>query len=229
MDTISLYYTVSFGKLDCSDDIDFEYELTEEQAILYKKAVKMRRPLEDADDLYDILEAAYDEIVDLETEQMCELGDEYTLECMGRVPVDVKHLNNLVHGGDQYTLEYLGLTDLHPEELKAWDAAEELDEIPMVCDFDKDFEPSSPYDRGYTLTVRFVDPNEYEDLTEEEARETLCDYFKETPGNYELVLEYLECNGREYGKEELAKLAIDVANEMGISEFEGVLREMIKE
>ena len=44
------------------------------------------------------------------------------------------------------------------EEIEEWDAYD-LDEIPMINDFEEDFEPSSPYDCGWDLHVEFVDPN----------------------------------------------------------------------
>lgn len=220
METIELRYGASFGKGDSSDWFEYEYVLSEEQAAAYNLAVKMRKPLDSVDELAEILDAAYKKIEEQEIENLCDTGDEYVLECQGRVPMDADELNELVHGGDPYALEYFGLHDLSAEELEEWDADFDLDELPLVCDFDKDFEPESPYDGGYSLFVELVDPNEDEWLEEEEAAETIRYLFELTPGDFSLVLEYIEINGEDYGEEELRDLAIQVAEELGISGFD---------
>ena len=160
MATIELRYWASFGKGDSSDSLEFVCELTEEQEAAYNLAVKMRKPLDSVPELSAVLENAYREIEPIEIENLCEAEDEYTLECLGRVPVEAEDLNDLVHDADPYTLEFLGLDDLDEDELEEWDADYDLDELPLVCDFDKDFKPYSPFDEGYTLFVKFVDPNE---------------------------------------------------------------------
>jgi hypothetical protein len=74
------------------------------------------------------------------------------------------------------------------------------------------------YDGGYTLHVDFINPNE-DWLEEEEAEETIRDLFELTPGDFSLVLEYIEINGEDYGEEALRDLAIQIAEELGIPDF----------
>lgn len=219
METIELRYGACFGKGDGSDWFEYEYNLTEEQAVAYHLAVKMRKPLDSVDELAEVLSTAHKEIEEEEIENLCDAEDEYVLECQGRIPVDADRLNELVHNADPYTLEFLALQDLSPEELEAWDADCDLDDLPLICDFDQDFEPCSPFDSGYSLFVEFVDPNEDEWLEEEEAEQTIRELFAMTPGDFSLVLEYIEINGEDYGDEDLQNLAIQVAEELGIVDF----------
>ena len=61
---------------------------------------------------------------------------------------------------DPYTLAFFALRDADDEELEAWDAYDlDDDEVPTIAQFRKDFEPCSPFDAGWILTVEFVDPN----------------------------------------------------------------------
>lgn len=219
METIELRYGACFGKGDGSDWFEYEYDITEEQVAAYQMAVKMRKPLDSVDELAEVLSAAYKEIEEEEIDNLCDAEDEYVLECQGRIPVDADRLNELVHNADPYTLEFLDLQDLSPEELEDWDADCDLDELPLICDFEQDFEPRSPFDGGYSLFVEFVDPNEDEWLEEEEAEQTIRELFAMTPGDFSLVLEYIEINGEDYGDEDLQNLAIQVAEELGIVDF----------
>ena len=160
METIELRYGACFGTGDGSDWFEYEYDITEEQVAAYQMAVKMRKPLDSVDELAEVLSAAYKEIEEEEIDNLCDAEDEYVLECQGRIAVDADRLNELVHNADPYTLEFLDLQDLSPEELEDWDADCDLDELPLICDFEQDFEPRSPFDGGYSLFVEFVDPNE---------------------------------------------------------------------
>lgn len=219
MRSIELRYAAVFGKGDGSDWFEYEYDLTEKQIAAYHLAVKMRKPLDSVDELAEVLSAAHKEIEEEEIENLCDAEDEYALECQGRIPVDANRLNELVHNADPYTLEFLELQDLSQEELEDWDANCDLDELPLICDFDQDFEPCSPFDGGYSLFVEFVDPNEDEWLEEEEAEQTIRELFAMTPGDFSLVLEYIEINGEDYGIEELRDLATRIADELGNADF----------
>lgn len=219
METIKLRYGVCFGKGEGSDWLEYEHNLTEEQVAAYHLAVKMRKPLDSVDELAGILEIAYKEIEEEEIENLCAAEDEYVLGCQGRIPMDTDRLNELVHNADPYTLEFLELQDLSPEELEDWDADCDLDELPLICDFDQDFKPCSPFDGGYSLFVEFVDPNEDEWLEEEEAEQTIRELFAMAPGDFSLVLEYIKINGEDYGEEELKEVAIRVAGELEIAGF----------
>ena len=221
--TVDLRYGVTFGKCDSSDWIDWEIDLTEEEEKIYNRAVRLRIPLEDVSELKDVLSRAYDDIEAEEIENSLACDDEYTQECTGRYPVDADDINDLVRSGDQHAIEFFGLQELSKEELEEWDA-NDLDELPDVCDFEEGFEASSPYDCGWTLYVEFVDPNEDgDDLSEEEATEVLKELFAEANGNYEEIFGYIERCDYYYDPEEystLGELAESIAAEMGLEDFE---------
>ena len=143
--------------------------------------------------------------------------------CQGRTPVDADHLNELAHNADPYTLEFLDLQDLSPEELEDWDADCDLDQLPLICDFEQDFEPLNPFDGGYSLIVEFLAPNEDEWLEEEEAEQTIRELFAMIPWDFSLVLEYIEINGEDDGEddgeEELRNLSVQIAEELGATGF----------
>lgn len=156
--TVELRYGVIFGKGDGSDWLDWEVDLTDEETEIYKNAVANETPLEDVEELKGALERAYKEIEQEEIDNALSYEDEYVMECQGEIEVDPDEINELVQKRDPYTLAFFELTDATDEELDEWDA-NDLDELPLVKDFEKDFEPRSPYDYGWTLIVEFVDPN----------------------------------------------------------------------
>ena len=158
MKKVALRYGVVFGKGDASDWIDYEFELTDEEEAIYDNAIANEIPLEDVPELQDALDRAYEEIEDMEISNGIDYEDEYVLECRGEIEMDTLELNELVHNRDPHALEFFGLEDASDEEIEEWDA-DELDEIPLIKDFQEDFEPYSPYDEGWTLNVEFVDPN----------------------------------------------------------------------
>lgn len=158
MKKVALRYGVVFGKGDASDWIDYEFELTDEEEAIYDNAIANEIPLEDVPELQDALDRAYEEIEDMEISNGIDYEDEYVLECQGEIEMDTLELNELVHNRDPHALEFFGLEDASDEEIEEWDA-DELDEIPLIKDFQEDFEPYSPYDEGWTLNVEFVDPN----------------------------------------------------------------------
>ena len=73
--------------------------------------------------------------------------------------VDQDELNDLIAERDVHALAFFGLEDSDDEDLDEWDTYD-LEEVPTIAEFQKDFEPYSPYDAGWTLHVEFVDPNE---------------------------------------------------------------------
>ena len=79
--TVEIRYGVTFGKCDSSDWIDWEIELTEEEAIAYQNAIKNKTPLNTVPELQDALQRAYEEIEDEEISMGIDNGDEYVLEC----------------------------------------------------------------------------------------------------------------------------------------------------
>ena len=163
---VELRYWVSFGKGDSSDDMSREIELTPEEEIAYNNAIKNEIPLDEVKELQDALERAYNEIEQEEIGNALDFGEEYVMECQGESEMDCDELNELVHNHDPHALEYFGLDDATDEEIEEWDAYD-LDEVPTIADFDEDFEPSSPYDEGWTLNVEFVEPD-YDEFDDEE-------------------------------------------------------------
>lgn len=159
MKKVELRYGVTFGKGDSSDWIDWETELTDEEAVIYENAVESKIPLNEVQELKNVLQRAYEDIEREEISNGLAYGDEYVLECQGEVEMDPEELNDLIAERDPHTLEYFGLTDADEEELDEWDA-NDLDELPLIKEFVEDFEPYSPYDEGWNLHVEFVDSNE---------------------------------------------------------------------
>lgn len=157
---VELRYGVTFGKGDSSDWIDYEIDLTDEEAAAYDKAIAEGRSLDNVPELQDALQRAYEEIEEMEIENGIDMEDEYVMECQGLAPMDEDELNELVAARDPHALAFFGLTEATDEELEGWDAYD-LDEVPTIKDFKEDFEPYSPYDEGWSLNVHFADPSEY--------------------------------------------------------------------
>ena len=160
MKYVPIRYGVTFGKCDSSDWIDYEVGLTEAAAAAYDQAVAAGISLNDVPELQDALQCAYEEIEEMEIENGIDMEDEYVMKCQGLAPMDQDELNDLVADRDPYALAFFGLTGATDEELDEWDAYD-LDEVPTIMEFQKDFKPYSPFDEGWTLHVLFVDPSEY--------------------------------------------------------------------
>lgn len=158
MKSVKIRYCTVFGKLHTSEWTEYSYDLTDEEAELYEHAVANKTPLRDVPALQEALWGAYDEIEKAELRIGIETEDEYVMECQGLAPMDTEELNELVADRDPDALAFFGLVGLSDEELDEWDA-DELEEIPTIAEFHKDFEPYSPYDEGWILQVEFVDPN----------------------------------------------------------------------
>lgn len=159
MRSVEVRYGVTFGKCDSSDWIDYEVELTDEEAVAYDEAIESETPLADVPALKDALNRAYEEIEEMEIQNGVDMEDEYVLECQGLAPMDKDELNDLVAERDVHALAFFGLEDADEEELDEWDAFD-LEKVPTIAEFQEDFEAYSPYDAGWTLHVEFVDPNE---------------------------------------------------------------------
>lgn len=159
MRSVEVRYGVTFGKCDSSDWIDYEVELTDEEAVAYDEAIESETPLADVPALKDALNRAYEEIEEMEIQNGVDMEDEYVLECQGLAPMDKDELNDLVAERDVHALAFFGLEDADEEKLDEWDAFD-LEKVPTIAEFQEDFEAYSPYDAGWTLHVEFVDPNE---------------------------------------------------------------------
>ena len=159
MRSVEVRYGVTFGKCDSSDWIDYEVELTDEEAVAYDEAIESETPLAEVPALKDALNRAYEEIEEMEIQNGVDMEDEDVLECQGLAPMDKDELNDLVAERDVHALAFFGLEDADEEELDEWDAFD-LEKVPTIAEFQEDFEAYSPYDAGWTLHVEFVDPNE---------------------------------------------------------------------
>ena len=160
------YYTI-FGDGDCGDTLEWEVEIDGAAEKAYLQAKEEDRPFTDFPELMEVLSEARKEIEEDELANFAD--DEYAMECLGLDPVDPDDINIKVKARDEYTLDLLGLQSLSEEELDNWDA-NNLDEnrLPRICDFDKDFEPMSPFDLGWSLVVEFEEDEENEEDEEDE-------------------------------------------------------------
>lgn len=161
MKTVELNYWVTFGKCDSTDRIPWEVELTDEEEKIYDNAIANKLSLNEIPELQGALDRAYSEIEEESIEIGLDDGDEFVMECQGVAPMDCDELNELVAKRDPHALEFFGLQDATDEELEEWDAYDlDDDDIPLIKDFQEDFEPESPYAVGWDLNVEFVDPND---------------------------------------------------------------------
>lgn len=223
--SVEIHYGVVFGKCDASDWIDYEVELTDEEEFSYNRAVRLRLDLNEVEELQPALQRVYSDIEDEEISLGLENGDEYVMECQGCIMLDPDEVNDKVADRDPHTLEFFGLTGMSDEELDTWDANDV--EMPTISEFDPDFEPSSPFDAGWILNVEYINPDEYEELTEEEARAILTELFQMANGDYSDVEDFIDRCEYEYvggeddeDDEPLRTLAAAVANELGITDFD---------
>lgn len=222
MTDVELKYYVSFGSGDGSDILEWSTTLDGEAEETYLKAKKLRLPFDDFPVLNEVLKKAELEIAEEETDNLLDFDDPYVQECTGNCKVDPETINELVADRDEHTLEYFDLTDLTEEELDEWDA-NDLDDLPDVCDFEEDFEPINPFiEGGYNLYVSFAEDPENEELEEEEARETIVDLFVEADSDYSAVLDYINRCDDYYYNGDLSELAAEIADEMGIEDFQPV-------
>ncbi len=218
MTTIDFTYYVSFGKGDGSDSFEWSYSPEGEEEKKNLDAVKLRIPVDESPVCQAILKMVTQEIEDYELDILRENEDEYCMELAGKIPVDPDEINELVREGDEHALEYFHLTDLSAEEREQWDA-HSLKELPNICDYDEDFEPESPFDAGWSLSVHFSQPPEEMDLSEDEAKETLTELFKEANGDYSKVREYINNADFLFEGDDLTTLANTIAGELGLTDY----------
>jgi len=154
--SVELRYCVKFGAGDSSDWSDWTIQLEGKAEEAYLEAKRRGVSFEDYPILRAALDEAYDEIRDVETDNFLECDDEYVQECTGRYPVDPYDINELVENRDKHTLEFFGLTEMSEKQLAKWDAYD-LEDLPDVCDFQEDFEATSPFAEGWELNVEFAE------------------------------------------------------------------------
>ena len=210
--TIIVNYGVTFGKGDGSDVFEWEIDLTDDQAAAYQKSLMIGANPEDVPELEAIIDEVYPEIEEQEIDNGIEFGDEYTMECQGVIEVDADELNRLVHSKDAHALEFFNLGSLSDAEIQSWDA-NNLDELPLIKDFEPGFEPSSPFDGGYCLNVWIP---EFECPDDEEIEAYLREAFKN--GNLQLVEEVVQGQDENYFND-ISDLALAIAEEVGCQEY----------
>ena len=201
--------------------MDWTADATDEEYEIYSRDMLLRIDPNEDERLRELLSRAYDDIEEEEISNGIFYGDDYVLECTGRMPVDADDINDLVADRDPHALEFFGLTGKSDEELDRWDA-NDLDELPDVCDFEEGFEASSPYDAGWILRVQFYDFDDAESLTQEEAEKALRLLFTEK--DYKAIREYIERAADYIGwndELDLEEIAKSVAQEFNaLDEFE---------
>lgn len=216
--TVELCYAVVFGKGDASESTPYEIELKGDDEKAYLSAKKLRLPFEDVPELEAVLERSYKNAENMAIDSLLEFDDEYVKKCLGKNPVNPKTINDLVSNRDPHTLAFFELTDLSDEELEKWDASD-LDILPNVCDFDEGFEPRSPFDGGYRISVGFAENPEDEDLEEDEARETLTELLSSAGGDYTEVEDYIDRCDWLYDGDDLQDLANEIAESLGLKDY----------
>ena len=218
MISVALEYCVELGKCDVGDWIEWEVELDGAAEEAYKNALMLRLPFRDYPELEAVLSDAYEEIEKAELEILLDMDDEYTQECMGKYLVDPDEINLLIAKRDPHALDYFGLTELSDRELDSWDA-NDLEELPDVCDFQESYEAYSPFDEGWTLHVEYAEKPDEDDLERDEAAETLAFLFENAKGSFGVVRDYIERCSELYCDDDLQELANEIASELGISGF----------
>ncbi len=211
---ISIQYGITFGKCDSSDWIDRTTEIAGDAEAAYLRAKKLHLPFDKFSILNDVLNECYDEIAEDELDNMS--GEEFVMECTGEAEMDPDEINDLVSERDEYTLDFFGLTDMSEEELDEWNAYD-LEELPTILEFQEDFEPSSPFDSGWSLNVEYVEHPDEEDFGEDEARATIAELLDEADGDFTVLKDYVErCEWLYIGDVPLADVANEIAKEKGI-------------
>lgn len=155
---VELYYYIIFGKGDASEAIHWWAKLTPEEEQAYKKAVENGEDLDEVPELQSVLEREAGNIEVEEIENARDMQDETVLEYLGEIPIDPDDLNDLVASGDESVLEALGLTE---DDIVSFDANDmDEEDLPLIKDIDPDFEPSSPFESGWILSVHFKQDQE---------------------------------------------------------------------
>lgn len=152
---VPLRYRI-FQNGNYSEWIYFDFEISESEKVIYQHTIERGGSLNMVPGLKDALQRAR-EVIEPE-EIMCGITneDEHVLQCLGLVEVDPAYLNELIAERNQETLEFFGLEDASEEELNAWNA-NDLTELPLVCELGVDFREENPFS-GWWLQIEFVEP-----------------------------------------------------------------------
>ena len=195
---VQLYYYVTEGNGDSSEDIEVTVTINGELEKKYLEAVRMHRNLEACLDAYDVLGDEYFNIKEDEIGYMISAGDEFVIECTGMRELDEDYISELVQEGEKKAITFFGLESLTEDELLEWNIREHPDELEKFKrekryykDYKDDFEYTSPFDLGYSMGVRFAEHPESEPVSKEEAEDTIQWIIKQK-NSEELLAEYIK-------------------------------------
>lgn len=161
-------YYESYGRCGGGATCEMEFSLTAKEREIYDRELKRIKKeklaedpelsaddveledddldcLSDVPELAKALERAEKEVMEYE---MSEYDNEELREDLGEVEMDIDKLNELVHNRDPHALKFFKLEKASKKKIEEWDA-DELDEIPLVKDFEEDFKPNYPCFRVY--------------------------------------------------------------------------------
>ncbi len=147
-------YRIIYSKNNCSEWSVYNIDLTLEEEIAYNVALQTEVGFTDNPILDDVLSRAYVEIADYETERHIKEGNQYALECSGKVPINFDEIKKAALEGDDYVLDFFHLEHHSKEELEAWILSSS--ELPMIKDFEPDFFIKSPFDGDWILDADFA-------------------------------------------------------------------------
>ena len=219
---VPLSYSVSFGRLDAGDPMEWEINLNDEETAAYNDALLLRKPFGDYPILKEALKRAYEEIMEHEFNRFKEEGEETWgdpyRECAGKYPVNKKEIEGLVRSKDQHALKYFKLTNLSDEELASWDV-NTLDAIPNVCDFDTNFEFKNPFEWFWSISVRYAEEPENKSINKKEAKTTIKKLFDRANGDYTELNAYIDHNNYLFTGDDLGEIAAEYALRKNLDDY----------
>lgn len=213
---VILNYKVKAGS-NYSDDDVFEWVVdspNKELEEAFTRAVMTGTYLEDVPEFQALCESEKSKIEEHVLQDLAKDGEDYTvLEALGEVRMDADELNNLVHSKDSYAIKFFGLESMTEDQLQTWNSSE-LETIPLVKDFQKDFKPINPFNSNYKLEVFVPDVDEVIP-TEDEVIDYIRKAFisKDVALAEEVILEHNS------NYEDLIEKSFEIAEEVGCQEF----------
>lgn len=193
-----------------SYDTIVDIELTKEQEEAYLRAKRLRIPLDEVEELWGVLNEADDETIDY---LPSENSTEFLYRCMGKYPVDVDVVKELVRERDEKTLSFFGLDTLAEEEIDKWNPNRV--EMPNVCDFYDDFVETDPYNPDIRYETYFEESINEDELSEVEAAIMITDLANTGREDHSDLYAYIDNCDEYYKKGSLAEFAIYVMNTLG--------------
>lgn len=161
---VEILYTVTKtvangGKRERGPEQIWEYEVSGPEAKLYKEALEAKRSFREYPELMDVLKKAEKEIHRAEMEKFLDSPKENFVFLSFSIGVmEPSYITYFVHNHTEQMLKYFELQGLSEEEIAAWDAEQDLEEMPTWPAYCKEeAEILDPFDRGYyMLDVHFA-------------------------------------------------------------------------